>query len=205
MHEILRNDLKTDVPIFLDSPMAIRATAVYRHFSDYLSFPEEMKTEHDRDFFSFPNLHETLTVPESKAIFTTKPPYIVIAGSGMMSGGRILHHLKKFLPDPNSCVLIIGYQGYGTLGRQIFDGNLKVNIHNEEVLVKAHIAAIGAFSAHGDKIKLTKWLHPEEGGNPKKIFLVHGDADVKEEFAGHLRRDLGSEVAIPEAGKGYQI
>ena len=66
------------------------------------------------------------------------------------------------------------------------------------------VAAIGAFPAHGDKNKLTRWLHPEEGGNPKKIFLVHGDADVKESFAGHLRRELGSEVIIPEVGKGYE-
>jgi metallo-beta-lactamase family protein len=205
MDQILLKELKTNVPIFLDSPMAIRATEVYRHFSNYLEFDAKILEQPDRDFFSFPNLRETLTVDESKVINDTKAPKIVIAGSGMMSGGRILHHLIRYLPDQDNTLLIIGYQGAGTLGRKIYEGAKHVSIYGNNIPVRAKVVAIGSFSAHGDQAKLTRWLQPENGMTPAKIFLVHGDPEAKEVFATHLRHELRTEVLIPKLAKTYEF
>ncbi|MBI2485153.1 MBL fold metallo-hydrolase [Candidatus Uhrbacteria bacterium] len=194
--QILLQDLKTNVPIFLDSPMAIRATQTYRDSKEYLRFDVPMSP--DGDFFSFPNLRETLRVEESKAINDVAAPKVIIAGSGMMNGGRIMHHLRRYLPHASTHLLIIGYQARGTTGRKIFDGAKEVKIFGERVPVAATVSAIGAFSAHGDKDKLTRWLQPEDGKTPKKIILVHGDPEQKKAFAEHLRATLGTEVLVPK-------
>lgn len=205
LDRLLEHELKTTMPIFLDSPMAIKATQVYRDFKEYLRFDSPILQEADRDFFSFKNLRETLTVEESKAINNVPAPKVIIAGSGMMSGGRIMHHLIRYLPDPSTRLLIIGYQATGTIGRKIYEGEKRVRIFGQSVEVKAKTAAIGAFSAHGDMNKLTRWLHPESGKIPTEIFLTHGDSDAKEVFATHLRHELGTQVVIPEFESEHEI
>jgi metallo-beta-lactamase family protein len=205
INNLLLQDVKTKVPIFLDSPMAIRATEVYRHFKQHLEFDTPVLSDPDRDFFTFPNLRETLAVEESKSINDVKTPKIVIAGSGMMHGGRIMHHLMRYLPDQNSHVLIIGYQAKGTLGRKLYEGAKHVRVYGQEVDVKAKVSAIGSFSAHGDQAKLTRWLRPEDGNVPSKILLVHGDPEVKEVFATHLRHEFRTEVQIPDLGQAYEV
>jgi len=203
--DLMLPSLKAEIPIFLDSPMAIRATEIYRHFQNYLRFDAPILAEPDRDFFSFPSLRETLSVEDSKAINETKAPKIIVAGSGMMSGGRIMHHLLRYLPDPKSLLLIIGFQAIGTLGRRIYDGAKSVRIFGQDVEVNAGVAAIGAFSAHADKDKLTRWLTPEDGVSPKKIYLVHGDPDAKELFAAHLRGQFATEVIVPEFQSVHEV
>lgn len=202
---LLLGELKTKLPIFLDSPMAIKATALYRQYKQYLKFDAPILSEPDRDFFSFPNLHETLSVTESKHINDAHAPKIIIAGSGMMSGGRIMHHLIRYLPDSKNHLLIIGYQARGTTGRKLYEGAKKVRIYGNEVDVKAKISAIGSFSAHGDTNKLTRWLTPTDGKMPKKIFLVHGDPESKEAFASHLKQELKTEIVIPEFQSEHEI
>lgn len=205
LDRMLEEDLHTNIPIFLDSPMAIRATQMYRDYKHYLKFETPIAQSADKDFFSFKNLRETLTVAESKSINDYSAPKVIIAGSGMMSGGRIMHHLKRYLPDPKTIVLIIGYQARGTLGRRIYEGAKKVNIYGKTIDVRAKTMAIGSFSAHGDKNKLTRWLQPESGINPKKIFLTHGDEDAKEVFATHLRHALSTEVLVPKIQHEYEV
>ncbi|MBI2551589.1 MBL fold metallo-hydrolase [Candidatus Uhrbacteria bacterium] len=205
LNQILLHEVKTNTPIFLDSPMSIRATEIYRHFKQYLRFDAPIFSDPDRDFFSFPNLRETLTVDESKVINETKNPKIVIAGSGMMTGGRVMHHLTRCLPDAKSELLIIGYQARGTVGRKLYEGAKEVTIYGQKIAVKARVSAIGSFSAHGDKNKLTRWLQPENGKNPTKIFLNHGDPDAAESFATHLRHTLRTEVEVAGAGKEYGV
>lgn len=205
MDRILLKHPNVKVPIYLDSPMAIRATELYRHFSDYLRFQAPLVDEPDHDFFSFPNLHETLSVDESKAINDARLPKIIVAGSGMMSGGRIMHHLMRYLPDPKNVLLIIGYVAEGTVGRAIYEGAKQVTIFGQRIPVRARVEAIGAFSAHGDQNKLTRWLQPEDGLMPKKIFLVHGDPDAKTVFATHLRHELRTEVIIPTFHGEYEL
>jgi metallo-beta-lactamase family protein len=196
--QLLLTTLKTKVPIFLDSPMAIRATEIYRHYQNYLRFDADILKQPDRDFFSFPNLQETLLTNQSKAIIDVPAPKIIIAGSGMMSGGRIMHHLKHYLPGKENQLLIIGYQVAGTLGRRLYEAAKKVKIYGQEVRVEASVDAIGSFSAHADQNKITRWLQPEDGKIPEKIVLVHGDPEVQEVFATHLRHNLKTEVLVPE-------
>ena len=132
-------------------------------------------------------------------------PKIVIAGSGMMHGGRIMHHLIRYLPSADSHLLIIGYQVEGTLGRRLFDGEKNVKIYGNDIFVQAHVSAIGAFSAHADQRQLTKWFKMENGAWPKKIFLVHGDEEVKDKFALHLRGELDTEIVVPEFNSVHEI
>ncbi len=213
--DLILRDLKTTEPIYLDSPMAIKATQLYRDFKEYLRFQSPILDEPDRDFFSFPNLHETLSVEESKKINDAPAPKIIIAGSGMMNGGRIMHHLSRYLPNSSTTILVIGYQAEGTIGRKIYEGAKQVTIHGQSVDVRASVKAIGAFSAHGDMNKLTRWLHPEDDKIPKQIFLVHGDPDAKTVFADHLRTELSArggsasggktEVIIPELHSVHEV
>lgn len=204
LNEILLHEIKTTVPIFLDSPMAIRATELYRHFKEYLQFDAPIFSDPDRDFFSFPNLRETLDTAASKAVNETPSPKVIIAGSGMMTGGRIMHHLMRVLPDPKSAVLIVGYQAARTLGRRLYEGAKSVKLYGHETEVKAAVEAIGAFSAHGDQAKLTRWLRPEDGV-VSRVFLVHGDPETQDVFATHLRHELAADVEVPEFGKSFEV
>jgi metallo-beta-lactamase family protein len=201
---LLLKDMDTKIPIFLDSPMAIKATQVYRDFSEYLKFDADILKEDDRDFFSFPNLVITSSTQDSKKINDTPTPKIIIAGSGMMSGGRIMHHLIRYLGDKKNIVLVIGYQAHGTTGRKIYEGANRVKIFNEDVTVNARVKSIGSFSAHGDADKILRWLKPKEGNIPK-VFLVHGDPEDKEVFATELRHKLKTEVIIPEYKSEHEI
>jgi metallo-beta-lactamase family protein len=191
------------VPIYLDSPMAIRATEVYRHFMQYLRFDHPVMGP-DKDFFSFPSLKETMSTEASKLINEDKRPKIIIAGNGMMTGGRVLHHLKRHIEDPLSGVLVVGYQARGTLGRKILDREKTARIYGKEFKVRADVLSIEAFSAHGDKEKLLRWLHPEEG-KIAKIFLVHGENPVKDAFAEYLRKNLSSEIIIPRLAQTFEL
>jgi metallo-beta-lactamase family protein len=122
----------------------------------------------------------------------------------MMTGGRIMHHLTRFLPDANSTILIVGYQAAGTLGRKLYEGTKSVRVYGQEIEVKARVEAIGAFSAHGDQNKLTRWVQPEDGKIPK-IFLVHGDSEAQDVFATHLRHELRAEVVVPKLGESFEV
>lgn len=190
------------VPFYLDSPLAIRATELYRHFSSYLEF--DHPASQDGDFFSFPSLHETLSQQESMAINNDRRPKVIIAGNGMMTGGRILHHMTRYLSDEKSGVLIVGFQAPFTMGRRIQEGAKEVRIHNERVPVMATIHTIEAFSAHGDRRKIAKWLHPQNGSLPK-VFLVHGENDTKAAFAQYLHHEGIEDVVIPQTAQVFEL
>ncbi|MBT3230263.1 MBL fold metallo-hydrolase [Candidatus Uhrbacteria bacterium] len=192
------------VPIYLDSPMAIRATEMYQHFSNYLRFDRNIFSSPDKDFFSFPNLHVTLSVDDSKRINDNSQAKIIIAGSGMMTGGRVMHHLQRYIEDPKAGILIIGYQAQGTLGRRIFNKEPKVRIYRDQYEVKAEVAAIGGFSAHADRIKLRKWAKPKQGGL-SEIYLVHGDKEAKEEFKPYLEQETDAKVLIPQFWQQFEF
>ncbi len=193
------------VSIYLDSPLAIRATGIYRDFKHYLRFDRKIHASKDMDFFSFRGLRETLSRDESKRINDDHSPKIIIAGSGMMTGGRVMHHLLRYLSDEKNGVLIIGYQAEETLGRQIEDGAKQVKIYDQTVEVKAEIKKISAFSAHADRNKLAKWLQPEKAP-AKQIFLVHGDTETKKNFKIFLEERIkGSTIIIPEVQQEFEV
>ncbi|MGZ8562070.1 MAG: MBL fold metallo-hydrolase RNA specificity domain-containing protein [Candidatus Limnocylindria bacterium] len=181
------------VPLYLDSPMASRATTVYRdHPEVYDAETRELLTSGESPL-EYPGQSFTDSVDESKAIRTAKRPIMVVASSGMLTGGRIMHHLKDFLPDPACTLLFIGYQGEGTLGRHIQDGGKTARIDGQQIDVRCRVRVISGFSAHADQHELEAWLAhfgragDAAGGKPKRVFLVHGDPDAAEAFAGRVR------------------
>jgi metallo-beta-lactamase family protein len=153
---------------------------------------------------NYPGQQFTDSVEASKAIRHAKRPIMVVASSGMLTGGRVMHHLKDFLPDPTCTLLFIGYQGEGTLGRHIQNGATSARIDGTEVPVRCRVRVISGFSAHADQHELEAWLahfgrragSPADG-HPKRVFIVHGDPDAAEAFAGRIRGELGMEPHIP--------
>lgn len=190
------------VPVYLDSPLAIRATEMYRHFNHHLQVDHPMLQ--GDEFFSFAGLHETLSVEESKKINEDGRPKIIIAGNGMMTGGRILHHLRRYIDDERTGILVIGFQAPGTLGRKILNKAPEVRIFGQEVKVRAEVENIEAFSAHGDRAKVARWLHPEQG-TIEKIFLVHGEDGAKMSFTSYLKNMTNAEVIIPRMHQVFEL
>ncbi|MDP2650733.1 MAG: MBL fold metallo-hydrolase RNA specificity domain-containing protein, partial [bacterium] len=150
--------------------------------------------------FDFPGLKLSLTTEESKKINNVPSPKIIIAGSGMSNGGRILHHEKRYLSDPKNTLLFVGYQAGDSLGRRILDGAKTVKILGEDVSVRAKIKAIGGYSAHADQPALIEWLRPMSP-SLTRAFLVQGEEDEMLPLEGKIRDELTVNVRIPEAGE----
>jgi metallo-beta-lactamase family protein len=204
LDQLLQRGEIPHVPMYLDSPLAIKATALYRHFSEYLSFTHPAAPGKDDDWFRFPTLTETASVDASKQINEDDRPKVIIAGNGMMTGGRIMHHLAKYVDDEKTGILIVGYQAKYTLGKTIQGGAKEIRIFGEPHEVRATVETIDAFSAHGDQKKLTRFIRGV-GALPKTVFLVHGETETKEKFAEHLRTVLGVTVEIPHIEQTYEI
>ena len=197
LNELLLEDRIPHMMVFLDSPMAIRVTEVFKNHPDI--FDEEMtaRVQTGRSPFDFPGLVMTIDVEQSKAINRIKGTSMIIAGSGMCTGGRIKHHLAANISRKESTILFVGYQASGTLGRLIVNGARTVRILGQQHRVKARIAQIGGFSAHADKNELLDWLTGLIK-TPRQIFVTHGEADTAQSFADFLRERTGWKVSVPE-------
>ncbi len=184
------------VDTYLDSPMAIRVTDIMKAYPEYYDREALHHVTHGEDFFDFPRLHVTMSRRDSKMINDAPFPKIIIAGSGMMHGGRIQHHLVRYLSKKNSTVFIVGFQASGTLGRQIYSGEKRVKILGESVGVKANIVSIGSFSAHGDQHKLLNWL---KGAKtlPKHVYCTHGEEDACAALATRVTEKLRIPAEVP--------
>jgi metallo-beta-lactamase family protein len=193
------------IPVFLDSPLAIEVTDIYKKYTNY--FNDETLKEIKKDHFSlfnFPGLKKTLTTEESKNINTIPSPKVIIAGSGMSQGGRILHHEMRYLPDPKSIILFVGYQSVGSLGRNILDGAHMVKIHGEDINVRCRIVSIESYSAHADQSQLLAWLEPMKF-NIEKVFVVQGDDEGSSVLVTKIKDNLAINAEIPEGGKVYEL
>ncbi len=185
--------------VYLDSPMAIKITEVYKRYANLFDrdMKELMRIDHSP--FDFPGLKTVETVEESKALNAIKGTVMIIAGSGMCTGGRIKHHLINNISRPECTILFVGYQAEGTLGRQIIDGAKSVRIHGQQYPVRARITQIQGFSAHADRNELVKWLS-NLSVNPRRIFITHGEVESAEQFSRYLRRKNGYNTMVPEFG-----
>ncbi|WP_058485215.1 MBL fold metallo-hydrolase RNA specificity domain-containing protein [Defluviitalea phaphyphila] len=195
--------LKT-VPVYVDSPLAISATEIFRKNLD--CYDEEARTyiENGDNPLDFPNLIFTRTPDESKMLNEKKEPCIIISASGMCEAGRIRHHLKHNLWREDSTVLFVGYQAPGTLGRRILDGIKKVKILGEEISIKARIESIEGYSGHADQKGLVNWVsHLKK--MPKKTFIVHGEIEAQKVFAKLLKDKFGIKTVIPQRGDSYEL
>jgi metallo-beta-lactamase family protein len=195
------------ISAYLDGPLGIKISGVYEKYDRYFKddIKETEKKEADHSVLQFPSLTYTETADQSRMINEVDPPKMIIAGSGMMHGGRILHHLKRYLPLPNTRLLIVGYQAVGTLGRTLQDGATHVKIHGEDIMVKAQIISTHGFSSHMDKDQLVEWIKsmPEP---PQAIFLNHGDDDARKALSENLTKQLGhTKVEVPAYTAGYTL
>ena len=192
-------------PVFLDSPMGIEVTAVYKKYSKYLNDAVQAEIEQTGDkIFHFPQLHETMSTEESKAIFRANPKKIIIAGSGMSTGGRIIHHEKNYLSDPKSTLLLIGYQQVGSLGRILQEGARTVKILGEEISVQAKIVSIHGYSAHKDSDHLLQFVDSTKD-TIQKVFVAMGEPKSAMFLTQRLRDYLGIDAKCPEVGEVDEI
>jgi metallo-beta-lactamase family protein len=193
------------VPVFLDSPMGIGVTSVYKKYAKYLNDKVRQQVEIGGDsIFRFPQLHETLSTDESKVILQANPKKIIIAGSGMSTGGRILHHEKNYLSDPKSTLLLVGYQQAGSLGRMLQDGVKTVKIMREEITVRAQVRTIRGYSAHKDSDNLLELVDSTKA-TLKEVFVAMGETKSSMFLAQRIRDYLGVLARAPEVGDIAEI
>lgn len=192
------------VPVFLDSPMAIKVTEIYKKYGDYLNKNTNSIIRDGDGIFRFSQFHETLSTEESKEIDRSNPKKIIIAGSGMSNGGRIIHHEKKYLPDPRSTILLAGYQSVGSLGRLIQDGTRAVRILGEDVPVNAKVVGISGYSAHKDSDGLFEFVRLT-ADRVKKVFTVMGEPKASLHLVQRLRDYLGIDAVVPKVNEMVEI
>jgi metallo-beta-lactamase family protein len=204
LDELVRDQRIPRLPLYLDSPMASRASDVYlRHPEDYDEETAALLRSGNSPLL-YPGETYTNEVDQSKGIRTQPRPLMLVASSGMLTGGRIMHHLKDFLPDPTCTLLFIGYQGEGTLGRHIQSGAKVAKIDGVAYEIKCRVRVISGFSAHADEHELDDWLgnFAKAGGTsggdgrPKRVFVTHGDPDAAEAFAVRIRA-MGLDAHLP--------
>ncbi len=191
-------------PVFVDSPLAISATEVFKKNTDLFEEEVQEKLRHGDHPLEFPGLQFTRTADESKALNETYYPSIIISASGMCDIGRIKHHLKHNLWNPASTILFVGYQAPGTLGRTIVDGADKVKIFGEEISVNARVEYIEGYSGHADQEWLLNFVYSFIK-KPKHIFLVHGEEESEEVLKGLIEKNTEIPVTIPSFGEKYEV
>ena len=183
--------------IFLDSPMASKITEVFKEHPELFDKKTTEFIKNHNSPFKIPGLEMAGKAEQSKAINNIKEPVMVIAGSGMCTGGRVKYHLVNNITRPQCTIMFVGYQAIGTLGRQIVDGVKEVRILGQDYPVKANIVRIHGFSAHADKNELLNWLK-ELKTPPKKIFVVHGESESALHFSDFVRNQTGWDVSVPD-------
>ena len=195
--------LLSGLPIYLDSPMASKATAIFKQYPDFYDEDAKRLLNKGDDPFEFPGLHIVEDAEESKRLIS-KRGIVIMAGSGMCTGGRIMHHLKNNIESSKTHVVFVGYQVKGTLGRRIVDGERVVRIFGREYENNAHVHTLGGFSAHGDERDLSYWLGGF-GQTPKQIFITHGDEQVAEEFADKIYKETHIETIVPNMDEEFEL
>lgn len=204
INELVENKRIPQMPIFFDSPLGIRLTKIYRQYGQYFNDFARKQLKEGDDIFNFPGLKSTLLTDESKEIINEANPKIVIAGSGMSNGGRILHHEANFLPDSNNTLLLTGYQSVGTLGRIIQDGAKVVRINGQEIPVKANIEFIEGYSGHKDSDHLIEFVE-QTADTLKAVYVAMGEPKSSLFLTQRLRDYLGVMAYAPNQGDVVEL
>jgi metallo-beta-lactamase family protein len=191
------------LPLYLDSPMASKASAIYRKHTEYFDDETAKLLRDGESPLEYPDQTETRKLPASQAIAKAPRPYMIVASNGMLTGGRVVGHLRNLIDDPDATLLFVGYQGEGTLGAHLQAGVKEVRIDGRQRVVRCRIRSISGFSAHADESELLDWLanfargrSPGSAGFPRRVFLVHGDPDAQIAIEPKVRA-LGFETTIP--------
>ncbi len=206
IHRLLHSgQIEVDLPIYVDSPLAIDATGVYRlHPEAYDEETSRFLLEEGGDPFGFKRMIYTRSVEQSKELNERPGPAVIISASGMAEAGRILHHLSHNIEDPRNTILIVGWQAPDTLGRRLVEKTPRVQILGNTYQVRANVLTITGLSAHADRSELLAWLNAFER-RPEHIFLVHGDEEVSLAFADTLRRAAHPQVTVPHLGQSFSL
>ncbi len=203
LNDLVESGRLRGVPVFVDSPMAVEATAVFTRFPDVYSKDARRKYCSGDAPLEFDGLRLVTKVQESKAINASRMPSVIISASGMCTAGRVKHHLKNEISNARSTILFVGYQARGSLGQIIQSGVSPVRIHGEWFDVRARVEQIPGFSAHADRTGLIEW-YDGLGGNPDHTFVVHGDPEAAAALAATLRQREAN-VIVPQRGESYEI
>lgn len=206
LHQLYKENRIPNLPIFLDSPLAVNVTEVFKRHPE--CFDEEAKKmieSGDESLLEFDTFKQTTSVEESKALNNYSGPCIIIASSGMCEHGRILHHLKNNIEDPKNSILIVGYQAEETLGRKLVEGMKEVNIYNEPHKVRAKIEVLNYFSAHGDRSDLLEFTSHLGRKGLKRVFLVHGDSKRSIALKDAMESNEIPNVVVPKWGESYDL
>jgi metallo-beta-lactamase family protein len=200
LHQLWRRQEIPEIPIYVDSPLAVDVTAVYRLHPEIFDrrVPEGAK------LFDFPLVRYVRDVADSKRLNTLGVPAVVIAASGMAESGRILHHLAHNIGDHRNCVLLVGFQAEHTLGRRIQEGQQVLNILGQEYERRAEVRTLGGYSAHADRGELRDWVR-KLGGPVQRAFVVHGEPPALEAMASMLHEEGVREVIIPKHGEAFEL
>ena len=195
------------IPIFVDSPLAVNATEVFRmHPEEWDAEVRAFLAEGTRpNPFDSKQIEYVRDVARSKQLNYLTQPAIIISASGMAEAGRILHHLKNGIEDSNNTIVFVGYQAENTLGRRILDGQSHVRILGEEFKVRAQVVGIDGFSAHADQAELLEWARPFDRSRLQQTFLVHGEPEAQSTLAGKLEAEGLKRVTIPQRGQSYDF
>ena len=199
----IENKILNNLEVYLDSPMASKATEIFKQYPTFYDEDARRLLEKGDDPFNFPGLVAVESAEESKRLIN-KQGVVIIAGSGMCTGGRIVHHIKNNIEKENTHMVFVGYQVEGTLGRKIVDREKQVRVMGQNMEVRAKVHTLGGFSAHGDQRDLRYWLRGF-GHSPKKIFIVHADEEIGIGFASNIRTELGVEVDIPKLNEEFEL
>jgi metallo-beta-lactamase family protein len=204
LNNLVEKNKIPQTPVFLDSPLAIELTRIYESVTTLYNKKVKEDMKRDSNIFDFPKLKETAKVWDSKKILSAPNPKIILAGSGMSTGGRILHHEKHFLPDPKTTFLVIGFQAPGTLGRQIQDGAKKVEIDGDKIPVRARVETINGYSSHKDSDHLIEFVE-KSAETLEKVFVVMGEPKASTFLVQRLRDYLGVNALVPKKGEKYYL
>jgi metallo-beta-lactamase family protein len=192
------------LPVYVDSPMAVNVTDIYARHPEEHDLEMRLLTDARRSPLSSHRVELVRTVEGSRALNERSGPMIVIAGSGMATGGRVLHHLHRRLPDERSTVLLCGFQAAGTRGRALEEGAKSIRLHGEDVVVRARVASLDGFSAHADRNDLVRWLRGFRMA-PREVYLVHGEPQACESLAELIRTQVGWRVRIAADGEVVEL
>ncbi|MEW5907785.1 MAG: MBL fold metallo-hydrolase [Patescibacteria group bacterium] len=204
INNLVENGRIPRVSVFLDSPLAIKATEIYKKYQNYFNENAKEIILSGDELFVFPGLKNTLSSQESKKINNVPPPKIIIAGSAMSNGGRILHHEYSFLPDDKNTLLLISYQAVGSLGRFLEEGAKSVNIFGENIPVRAAVEKIQGYSAHPDINGLTDFAQ-NTADSLKKVFVVQGEPKTSLFFVQRLKDCLCLDAVAPKLGESFEL
>lgn len=204
LNELVENNMIPDIPVFVDSPLAIKVTKVFSGSKLYFNKEIQDTISKGDDIFKFSKLRFTEKSQDSIAIKGVPNPKIIIAGSGMSNGGRVLHHESNYLPDPKSTLLLVGYQAVGTMGRMLQEGMKTVRIFDVDVPVRAKVVTLQGYSAHKDMNALLEFV-TEMKDSLKNVFVVHAEMGAGLFFAQRVRDYLGVDTRVPKSGDIVEI